>query len=46
MEESDVIKDFRSGKMDPASEISKIKRKGLKGKLKNKISDDIITKLY
>lgn len=48
VEENEVIKDFRSGKLDPASEINKMKkhRLGTKGTIKNKISDEIISKMH
>jgi hypothetical protein len=48
VEESEVIKDFRSGKLDPASEINKMKKHslGTKGTIKNKISDEIISKMH
>lgn len=44
MEENEVVKDYRSGKMDPASEVSKFEKfrhnRGMNGR-KN-ISDVII----
>lgn len=48
LEENEVIKDFRSGKLDPASEINKMKkhRHGTKGTIKNKISDEILSKMH
>ncbi len=43
-----MIKDFRSGKLDPASEINKMRNRlrGTKATQKNKISDKIIQKMH
>lgn len=48
VEENEVIKDFRSGKLDPSSEINMMKKHklGTKGTIKNKISDEIISKMH